>query len=208
MCHALRRYGGRAVCDPAAEPSHHCDRYGLLIPGSCCEGARASVVPMMQQRASGSACESGDVYSSQTRYITQAEAMVKIGVVVLLGVALSACSSSVFGPSAIGDRQDTPILTADDGEAFAVVGWIDAGRRMYVTTWGSSSCPTVPTDLDAQSDSALSLTLKDKVSQSCTEDLVPTTYALDVPVEVSAAPEVQVTIRSERGDIEQTLRTD
>lgn len=76
-------------------------------------------------------------------------------------------------------------------EAFAV--WAEAGR-MYVVTFGSSSCPKVPTGVSASADNRLTVRAKPISDGPCTMDISPTTSLVDVPAGIDDSKPVEVTI--------------
>jgi hypothetical protein len=76
-------------------------------------------------------------------------------------------------------------------EAFTV--WAEAGR-MYVVTFGSSSCPKVPTGVSASADNRLTVRAKPISDGPCTMDIRPTTSLVDVPAGIDDSKPVEVTI--------------
>ncbi|MBO3095625.1 hypothetical protein [Cellulomonas dongxiuzhuiae] len=87
---------------------------------------------------------------------------------------------------------ETTFPGAPDGvtgeETVVVVG--DDARHVQVVTFGSSTCPVVPTDI-AWDDAAqvLRITLSDPSTYDgvCTMDLVPTTSVVEIPAEAPDA---------------------
>lgn len=75
-----------------------------------------------------------------------------------------------------------------------VVGWIDEGETFAVVTWGSSSCPYIPTALEAAGAAALTVTLTLPASyEACTEGLGAWTHTFTLPDEVTGRP-IAVTV--------------
>jgi len=71
--------------------------------------------------------------------------------------------------------------------------WAEAGR-MYVVTFGSSSCPKVPTGVSASADNRLTVRAKPISDGPCTMDISPTTSLVDVPAGIDDSNPVEVTI--------------
>lgn len=70
-----------------------------------------------------------------------------------------------------------------EGEEVAVVAG-ESPRELQVVTFGSSTCPVVPTDVTWDADaSTLRITLSgtDEYTRPCTMDLVPTTSVVTLP---------------------------
>ncbi|HEU5155694.1 MAG TPA: hypothetical protein VFU43_01775 [Streptosporangiaceae bacterium] len=67
--------------------------------------------------------------------------------------------------------------------------------RLEITTWGSGSCPGVPTGLRARGAHALEVTISDDYSGACTADLAPTTSVIEVPDGIASAGPLAVTVR-------------
>jgi len=129
-------------------------------------------------------------------------------VTILLGATLAGCagSSGSSGDAASTDPGDstptpspTPTATADavpsvaettfpgapegatEGETAVVAG--DDARHLQVVTYGSSTCPVLPTDITWDADAqTVSITLTGPdTTDVCTMDLVPTTSVVALP---------------------------
>ncbi|WP_454296276.1 hypothetical protein [Salana multivorans] len=70
--------------------------------------------------------------------------------------------------------------SAGAADAAAGVGWSSDGATLYVTTFGSSSCPNIPSDLTA-ADGTIEITLTTSGGAVCTMDYVPATTAIPAP---------------------------
>lgn len=72
-----------------------------------------------------------------------------------------------------------------------------AARQLYLVTWGSSSCPKLPTKVAA--DGAHHLVIRTKAylakgDNACTADLGPTTSTVTLPPESDDAAELRVDV--------------
>ncbi|MFT2693011.1 hypothetical protein [Clavibacter zhangzhiyongii] len=110
---------------------------------------------------------------------------------------------ALYQPPAVGDRVE-PIDTigvesSNGGPAGSPrVGWIDAGERIFITTHGSGSCPTVPTSLHL-TDGQLVIGLTHTTARACTEDLAPASYVIQVPSAVRGQSRLEIVVRDEDG---------
>jgi hypothetical protein len=104
-----------------------------------------------------------------------------------------------YYPLPIGDRIE-PIETTgqESSNGGPRVGWLDEGERFFVTTQGSSTCPTAPTDMRMR-DGVVVVALTDKRATSCTEDLASATYALETPGEVRGQDSIRLRMRGVDG---------
>lgn len=120
-----------------------------------------------------------------------------VAAVLTLGVA--GCS----GPEPIGDRYDGAgpgALATDPADTGPAVGWVTEGQRFFVTTYGSSSCPTVPTAIEAGADGPR-VRMTTVGGPDCTADLGPTSYALDLPERFRTRDRIVVVLRFEDGRV-------
>lgn len=92
-------------------------------------------------------------------------------------------SSGLEGvPDGVEVARGLPVGAADAPvEAIAGAAWSSSGADLYVTTVGSSSCPTVATALEAEGE-VLHVTLTQVGGAVCTMDMAPTTTTLPAPV--------------------------
>lgn len=73
------------------------------------------------------------------------------------------------------------------------VAWLDG--RLDITTWGSGSCPAVPTRLRTRGEHAVEVTISADYSGACTADLSATTSVVELPSGVAAVGPLTVTVR-------------
>jgi hypothetical protein len=123
---------------------------------------------------------------------------------VLLGAAmLSGCASAgAGGGSDTGSTSGTPTASAD---LELGAGWVDAGRMIALTTWGSSTC--IPMAEEPQLDGdVLAVTLVDPAPEgtdvACTLDYVQRATLVGVPEGVDPAADlsIEVTYASAAGE--------
>lgn len=123
------------------------------------------------------------------------------------GAALTACTGPALTPWSLADDSYPGLAqTADPtgGSAFDTsprAEWLEGGRSISITTWGSSSCPPVPTALEATAPDAVTVHFEPSPFDPCTADMAPTTHELSLPVEVDARP---LTITLEHGSTDAT----
>lgn len=85
-----------------------------------------------------------------------------------------------------------------------LAGWVDKPRRFGVTLWGSSSCPAVPTRIEATGNDRVSITFEQAGEKVCTADLAPTTHEFTVPAGAGTLP-LAVTLVDGKGVTMHTL---
>ncbi len=88
-----------------------------------------------------------------------------------------------------------------------VAAWVEEGSRFAVVTWGSSSCPSVATELTVEADDRLSLTFGPSPNDPCTADIAPTTHEFELPDSVTGRP-VTITVGYEEWDETHILTLD
>jgi hypothetical protein len=86
-----------------------------------------------------------------------------------------------------------PSVTITDTTGQSVVGWLGPGQ-MYLVTYGSGSCPKLPTDVTAAAGNRLTITTAPSSDGPCTMDFGPTTSFVDVPTGIDEKQPVQVTV--------------
>jgi hypothetical protein len=73
-----------------------------------------------------------------------------------------------------------------------------ASHEMYVTTWGSSSCPRLPTSVHAKGAHGAQINTAEhylhKGDNACTSDLAATTSTVRLPLEIDDTAALAVTI--------------
>ena len=82
-----------------------------------------------------------------------------------------------------------------NGEPSAI--WISGRHEFAIVTFGSSSCPPVPTSITAVDAHHMAITFVKSPNSPCTADMSPTTHKFDVPdgVEADGAVAVAVTYK-------------
>jgi hypothetical protein len=81
-----------------------------------------------------------------------------------------------------------------NGEPLAL--W--AGGGLAVVTFGSSSCPPVPTSISAPDPERIVVQFAPSPNEQCTADLAPTTHQFDLPDGVEAVGGVTAELRFEQ----------
>jgi hypothetical protein len=94
---------------------------------------------------------------------------------------------------------------AIEGETSAV--WLQQGAKLAVTTWGSSTCPVVGTDIKvvepAGEGNVVEIVTKEYPEDAvCTMDFVPYTTEFWAPTKVSATEVLTVRIQGEELEVE------
>jgi hypothetical protein len=132
------------------------------------------------------------------------------GAVLLVAGALSGCGSTATPGAAAptsattgSTMASTPTVshtkglpgtvTPTDTAGRSIVGWSGAGR-MYLVTFGSGSCPKLPTSVSATGSSRLIVTTASSSDGPCTMDFGPTTSVVDVPLGIDDTKPVEVTV--------------
>ena len=86
-----------------------------------------------------------------------------------------------------------PTVTPTGTSGQSIVGWSGPGR-MYVVTFGSGSCPKLPTSVSATGGNQLTITTAASSDGPCTMDFGPTTSVVDVPPGIDDVKPVEVTV--------------
>ncbi|MCO1337742.1 hypothetical protein BJH93_02385 [Kocuria polaris] len=116
----------------------------------------------------------------------------------VLAASVSACA----GPANVADSEyaGVPPEVRDHWDASRPqaepVVFVDEDGRAHLVTWGSSSCPLIPTAFDSD-DGEWEFALDQDQTQPCTDDLAPMTYVFDDAPE--PIPEI-ATVRDVRGE--------
>ena len=96
-------------------------------------------------------------------------------------------------PTVSHTRGLPPTVTPTGTSGQSIVGWSGPGR-MYVVTFGSGSCPKLPTSVSATGGNQLTITTAASSDGPCTMDFGPTTSVVDVPPGIDDTKAVQVTV--------------
>jgi hypothetical protein len=96
----------------------------------------------------------------------------------------------------------TPEPTLEVRQPPPPVAWADDGRRLAVTTTGSSSCPVGPTDIKVvgEQEVRVELAFLSADRGACTADLASTTTEIEVPRGISADEPLTVVLHREGGE--------
>jgi hypothetical protein len=118
-------------------------------------------------------------------------------------VAVSGCSSpEPFASETVSGVPAGVTLTDDEqsGEQPVAV-WRDDRATLTVITWGSSSCPPVPTSLERESAPLLQLRFAPPTDQACTADYAPTGHIFETPDGTSAdAVRLEIVFEAREGE--------
>jgi hypothetical protein len=116
------------------------------------------------------------------------------------GTATTPSSPTAAPPSSTGSTPAVshtkglpPSVTVTGVPGQPLVGWLGPGR-MYLVTYGSGSCPKLPTGVTAASGNRLTITTASASDGPCTMDFGPTTSVIDVPQGIDDTQSVQVTV--------------
>jgi hypothetical protein len=128
---------------------------------------------------------------------------------ILLAMALAGCgtssspgtspssapagSATASTPSVTATKGLPPSVTPTDTTGASLVGWQGAGR-LYVVTYGSSTCPRVPTNVSVAAGNQLTITTTPTSAGPCTMDFGPSTSVIDAPTGLDDTKPLQVTI--------------
>lgn len=89
----------------------------------------------------------------------------------------------------------------EQGGEQPVAIWTDNRETLTVVTWGSSSCPPVPTALDLESAMLLNLRFAPPVDEVCTADFAPTSHVFATPDGISfSAVQLAIVLEAREGD--------
>ncbi|WIB75965.1 hypothetical protein DEJ28_09690 [Curtobacterium sp. MCPF17_002] len=116
---------------------------------------------------------------------------------VLLASVLALAATGCSGPEVIGEPYDGAgpgVLATHSADTGPAAGWVTVGERFFVTTYGSSSCPTAPTAVETGVRGPI-VTMSRTGGNACTADLGPASYALDLPGRFRGEGPVVVSLR-------------
>lgn len=123
--------------------------------------------------------------------------------VLVTALAVSGCSA----PASIAAetvRGLPPGVSLTDDEQLGeqpVAIWTDNRVTLTVVTWGSSSCPPVPTSLEVESAPLMTLRFAAPTDQACTADFAPTSHVFTAPDGFSfGAVQLEITFEARAGD--------
>ncbi|WP_144794756.1 hypothetical protein [Microbacterium paludicola] len=117
-----------------------------------------------------------------------------------IGVALAVCvlagCSATPASVAYATRSGVPAGLDADPLSGPAVTWLEEGETFAIVTWGSGSCPPVPTILSLEAMNRIAVTFAPSPDDPCTADMAPTTHEFELPDEITDVP-VTVEIRYE-----------
>ena len=105
----------------------------------------------------------------------------------------SAPAGSAAGATVSHTKGLPPTVTPSVTTGQSLLGWTGPGR-MYLVTYGSGSCPKLPTSVSASGANQLAITTASTSDGPCTMDFGPTTSVVDVPQGIDDTKPVQVTV--------------
>ena len=111
-------------------------------------------------------------------------------------------------------REQAPVQThsVSPGQTYEVqpppppVSWAGDGEQLSVTTYGSSSCPTGPSDVEVVGEQELRVRIEARFPDRdpCTADMAVSSAVIELPRGISADEELTVRLRYDDGE-EQTV---
>lgn len=109
--------------------------------------------------------------------------MAATALVLVTAFAISGCSasSSIATDTVRGLPEGVTLTDAEQLGEQPVAIWTDNRVTLTVVTWGSSSCPPVPTSLEVESAPLLQLRFAAPTDQACTTDYAPTSHVFTTP---------------------------
>lgn len=127
-----------------------------------------------------------------------ATAVAGAGVAVL---ALAGCMTTYPTESFRGDPEEPLQSVGGEGEG-VMISWLHQGGQIALTTWGSSSCPVVGSDISVVSPAGegntVAITTENPAAdQICTMDYVPHTSVFWTPQEVITGEPLTVQVLGE-----------
>jgi hypothetical protein len=128
--------------------------------------------------------------------VGQASSMRRWGIAALVTAStvlmLAACTS---GPPSVADDtyRGLPEATSDSGDptalSFSAQGaWVKQNQTFALTTWGSSSCPLIPTSIESEADDAVTIHFERSPQTTCTADMAAITHEFTVPAGSDSTP--------------------
>lgn len=101
--------------------------------------------------------------------------------------ALAGCSaaSSIATETVRGVPSGVTLTDEEQSGEQPVAVWTDNRETLTVMTWGSSSCPPVPTSLELEAALLINLRFAPPTEQVCTADYAPTSHVFTTPDGIS-----------------------
>jgi hypothetical protein len=117
--------------------------------------------------------------------------------------ALAGCSaaSSIATETVRGVPSGVTLTDEEQSGEQPVAIWTDNRETLTVVTWGSSSCPPVPTSLELEAAMQLNLEFAPPTEQVCTADFAPTSHVMTTPDGISfSAVQLSITFVGTGGE--------
>lgn len=117
--------------------------------------------------------------------------------------ALAGCSaaSSIATETVRGVPSGVTLTDEEQSGEQPVAIWTDNRETLTVVTWGSSSCPPVPTALELEAAMQLNLRFAPPSEQVCTADFAPTSHVFTTPDGISfSAVQLSITFVGTGGE--------
>lgn len=122
-------------------------------------------------------------------------ALLALPLIAFAALGLSGCAPATPPPSVATSNygglpagQSTDVDVDMEGP---LVQWLDQGSSITVTTWGSSGCPAILTEVNAVDAQTLDLQYLEATAypdQACTADYAPHTSEIELPSDVTGTP--------------------
>lgn len=110
---------------------------------------------------------------------------VGVAVAVFLLTGCSGPDPSVAETTTLGLPEGF-VLETTDFDLFAT--WVEPDETFAIVTWGSSSCPSIPTALTVEARDRIAVTFSPSPNDPCTANMAPTTHEFTLPDDVTASP--------------------
>jgi len=120
-----------------------------------------------------------------------------------IALALVGCSaaSSIATETVRGVPSGVTLTDEEQNGDQPVAVWTDNRETLTVITWGSSSCPPVPTALELEAAMQLNLRFAPPSEQVCTADFAPTSHVFATPDGISfSAVQLEITFVGTGGE--------
>lgn len=121
-------------------------------------------------------------------------ALLMLPLIAVAALGLSGCASASTPTSVATNNYGglPPEQTADVADIEGpLVQWLEQGSSISVTTWGSSGCPAILTEVNAVDAQTLDLQYLEATAypdQACTADYAPHTSEIELPADITGAP--------------------
>lgn len=123
-------------------------------------------------------------------------ALLALPLIAVAALGLSGCASATpptsvatnnYGGLPAGQSTDVDVVDMEG----PLVQWLDQGSSISVTTWGSSGCPAILTEVNAVDAQTLDLQYLEATAypdQACTADYAPHTSEIELPSDITGSP--------------------